>query len=481
MNKFVFASLTLALLTACSQHTTPPQHDLSPVVPEKWHNNRYSSANVLQQPHWWNAFQDPALNKLIAQVLEKNNDLAVAALKVKQARLNAGLTATNLTPDVSASVSATRQKSWQQTSNGNMQPSGAQGGSPDNGGSNGSTMYNSSLSVSYELDLWGKLADERDAANFEAQATEQDRQASALSLIGTTATLYWKQGYLNELIQINQQSLEYTKKSLSIAQMHYQAGANGKLDVLQAEQSVASQQATLESLLQQREENQNALAILLDQPPEQSMPLPSNLPTMPLPAIPAGLPANVLAQRPDVKATELRVRSEFATQQYTTKSYYPTFSLTGALSTSSTQLRQTLKNPTGSIGSGLTLPFLEWQTVRLNNEKQKLVYEQAVHNFRQTFYTALSEVENQLSARQHYLNAADYLSHSLALARKTENITAARYHSGDIEMLNWLEQQENRRTAEKDVLENHYQQLTTQLALYQALGGAPDAPDAPQP
>ena len=83
----------------------------------------------------------------------------------------------------------------------------------------------------------------------------------------------------------------------------------------------------------------------------------------------------------------------------------------------------------------------------------------------------MSEVENQLSARQHYLNAATHLSHSLALARQTEKITEVRYRSGDLEMLDWLEQQENRRSAEKEVLENHYQQLTTQLALYQALGG----------
>ena len=179
------------------------------------------------------------------------------------------------------------------------------------------TMYGSSLSVSYELDLWGKLADERAAANFEAEATEQDRQASALSLIGTAATLYWKQGYLNELIRLNQQSLTYTQKSLAIAQVHYQTGADSKLDVLQAEQSVANQQATLESLLLQREENQNALAILLDQPPENALPLPSSLPATSLPAIPQGLPASVLSQRPDVKAAELRVRSEYATQQYT--------------------------------------------------------------------------------------------------------------------------------------------------------------------
>lgn len=473
MNKLSLLYLSLTLLAACSQHTTPPPAvDLAPVVPAQWQQQKLTATQVLQQPHWWQAFQDPALDQLIQQVLQKNNDLAVAALKVKQARLNAGLTATNLTPEVSTSLTAVQQKSWQQNNpadqGGNMPPNGSQ--------NNQNTRYGTSLSLSYELDLWGKLADERAAANFEAEATEQDRLASALSLIGTTATLYWKQGYLNQLIALNQQSLSYTQHALQIAQAHYQAGANSKLDVLQAEQSVNSQQATLEDLYRQRDENRNALTILLDQPPETALEQPVTLPARALPAIPTDLPADVLAQRPDVKAAELRVRSSYATGENTRKSYYPTFSLTGVLSTSSEQLHSALQNPTGSIGAGLTLPFIEWQTTRLNIAKQRVVYEQAVRNFRQTFYTALSEVENQLSARQHYLNAGTQLSRSLLLAQQTETISAVRYQAGDIEMQSWLDQQEQRRNAEKALLENQYQQLTTQMSLYQALGGNPSQP-----
>jgi efflux transporter, outer membrane factor (OMF) lipoprotein, NodT family len=473
VNKFSLLYLSLMLLVACSQHTTPPPAaDLTPVVPAHWQQQTLTANQVLQQPHWWQAFQDPALDQLIQQVLQKNNDLAVAALKVKQARLSAGLTATNLTPEVSTSLTAVQQKSWQQSNpadqGGNMPPNGSQ--------NNQTTRYGTSLSLSYELDLWGKLADERAAANFEAEATEQDRLASALSLIGTTATLYWKQGYLNQLIALNQHSLSYTQHALQIAQAHYHAGANSKLDVLQAEQSVNSQQATLEDLYRQRDENRNALIILLDQPPETALEQPITLPTRALPAIPTYLPADVLAQRPDVKAAELRVRSSYATGENTRKSYYPTFSLTGALSTSSEQLRSALQNPTGSIGAGLTLPFIEWQTTGLNIAKQRVVYEQAVLNFRQTFYTALSEVENQLSARQHYLNAGTQLSRSLLLAQQTETISAVRYQAGDIEMQSWLDQQEKRRNAEKALLENHYQQLTTQMSLYQALGGNPSQP-----
>jgi len=472
VNKFRIFFLSLTVLSACSKTAVPPQRDLTPTVPAQWQQNKLTARQFLEKKQWWHTFNDAELDHLIEQVLERNNDLAVAALKVKQARLNAGLADTNLTPDVSTSLTVVKQKSWQQTEptvqNSNVPPSG-------NGASQNSktTRYGTALTLSYELDLWGKLADERAAANFEAQATDQDRQASALSMIGTTATLYWKLGYLNRLITLNQQSLKYTERSLQIANAQYHAGANGKLDELQAEQSVSDQHSTLESLYRQRDESRNALAILLDQPPQAMPEMSWQLPTKLLPELPEGLPANVLAQRPDVRAAELRVRAEYATSEQTRKSYYPTFSLTGALSTSSEQLRSAVRNPTGSIGAGLTLPFLEWQTTRLNIATQNVVYQQAVHNFRKTFYTALSEVENQLSARQHYQNAGMQLAHSLSLAQQTERITAIRYQAGEITMQSWLDQQENRRSTEKNVLENQYQQLTTQMALYQALGGNP--------
>lgn len=475
MNKSLFYSCLICLLTACSQHAAePPQTDSTPTLPVHWKNHPYSAQEVLHQPHWWQAFNDPNLDMLIQQVLIKNNDLAIAALKVRQARLNAGLTDTNLTPDISASVSAIQQKSWQQDA---ANPGGNAPPEMNNAQNNTqSHRYNTALSLNYEIDLWGKLADERTAANFEAQATEQDREASALSLIGTTATLYWKQNYLYEQIQLNQQSLQAAQQTLHIAQVRYQAGAVGKLDVLQSEQDLSSQQTSLESLYQQLEETRNALVILLDEPPENAIIQPTKLADTALPTIPAGLPADVLAQRPDVKAAELRMRSEYATTQATRKSYYPTFSLTSAFSTSSEQLKSVLKNPSGSLGAGITLPFLEWQTAQLSTAKQQVIYEQAVRTLRKTFYTALSEVENQLSARQHYVNIAQQLSQTLTLAEQADKIAAVRYHNGAIDMQSWLEQQEKHRTAEKNLLENRYQQLTTQLALYQALGGNITAP-----
>ncbi len=472
MNK-TFSLLFILLLSGCSSVPIPPAKDLAPETPATWRQKILTGKTVVAQQHWWHAFHDSTLNRLIESVLQKNNDLAIATLKVHQALYAAGLTNTNQTPDVSASISGVRQRSWDQSNN-NSNPNPATQNQPQPTAQyTYSTMYSSTLSLTYDIDLWGKLRDQRLASRLEAAATEEDRAATALALIGTTAKLYWTGVYLNQLVRINRASLAYSEKSLSIASAKYTTGHGDKLDVLQEEQNVASQKAALEVLYQQQEANQYSLAILLDQPPEMPIFLPKQFDTHPLPDIPAGVPADVLSRRPDVKAAELRLREEFSSLKATEKSFYPTFSLTGAMSTSSNALKRVLRDPTESIGAGITFPFLEWGTRNLTIKQEQMIYEQAVRTFRQTFYTALSDVETNLSARQHYLKEGELYQVVLDKAKKAETIYETRYNAGDVEMLNWLEQQESRREAEKAVLENRLNQLTAQLALYQALGGDP--------
>jgi outer membrane protein TolC len=122
------------------------------------------------------------------------------------------------------------------------------------------------------------------------------------------------------------------------------------------------------------------------------------LPEGALPAIKAGLPASLLGRRPDLRAAELRLREYLANVDASRASFYPTFTLTGSLGSSSISLEQVLKNPIATLGAGLTLPFLQWNTARLTVAVSQTSYEEAVVNFRQTLYTALSEVENSLAA-----------------------------------------------------------------------------------
>lgn len=420
-------------------------------LPDQWQIQPETGEQVLAAHQWWQVFKDPELDRLITLALETNNDLAAATIKVRKARLQAGLTATNLTPDLSISANAGTQKDL------------------DSGNTSDSSGTNTSLS--WELDLWGKLAASRDAAEWEAQATAQDRAATALSLVGTTAGVYWQIASLNQAIATSREGIAYTLKTLELVRIKYQAGEVSRLDLLQAEQNVESQKADLADLLQQMAQARSALAVLFDQAPERSMADPKQVSEMPMPVLDAGIPAAVLGNRPDLKAAEMRLRGTLADADATRASYYPKLSLTAALGTSSTELLRFLQNPVATLGAGLVLPFVQWNQARLNTRIADAEFEQAVVEFRQKLYEALKEVEDALSARQNYMVQEVALRRSCILAKEAEKIAEIRYKSGKTGVQAWLDQQETRRTADLALAKNRYNQLKNMMVLYQALGG----------
>ena len=193
---------------------------------------------------WWRNFNDPVLNGLIDAVLARNNDLAAAAIRVRRAQYQAGLTEDQLFPQLGGSANVTRNRNLY--------------------GDRAIARTNATeLTVSYEVDLWGKLSRQRDAAQWEALATEQDRQSAALSLVGTTATLYWQTAFINQRIASSEESIAYARRTQDLVRAQYAAGGASALELAEAEQTVASQQAAHTLLVQQRVEYTNALTILL--------------------------------------------------------------------------------------------------------------------------------------------------------------------------------------------------------------------------
>jgi NodT family efflux transporter outer membrane factor (OMF) lipoprotein len=463
MNKnlvsLTFLLAAALLLSGCSgllsrsQYTRPEA-----AMPSQWQASTVTGTTIATNEKWWQDFNDPTLNDLIERALKANNNLAAATVRVRRAQLTAKLTNTNLTP--TASVDANSSLRRDLNSQVDTKSSGAAG------------------TVSYELDLWGKLASARDVSHWEAAATESDRQSTALALIGTVATSYWQIAYLNERITTVEGSIAYAEKILDLAEVKYQAGSVSALDKVQAEQTVASQKAQLTQLLQQRSEARNALAILFDQAPENILPELQRLPDSPLPQVAAGLPARLLAQRPDLQAAEQRLRKYLANIDNTLASFYPSLTLTGTLGTSSTSLTDVLRNPYTLLGAGLTLPFMQWKTMELNVAIAKADYEEAVVNFRQTLYSAFSDVENALSARTNYAEENKQLTDSLALARKAEQLVEVRYRAGSIGLQSWLDAQESRREAERALAIVRLAQFKNCLALYQSLGGSMAATSA---
>ncbi|KPH68113.1 transporter [Novosphingobium sp. ST904] len=408
-------------------------------------------ADRLSSVPWWNEFNDPGLTSLVDRVLVANADLAAAGLRLKKAHLAAEQARQGLFPSGNASLSSNASKLL-------------------NGGSPWSKSSAASLGVSWELDLFGRLSAAADAAKWEDQASAQDLAETRLSLISTTAQAWWQLGLANEQITIGEESLSYVRRALELVRRQYDAGAVSRLELRDAEQSVAAQESSQTQLIQARVQALKALAALLDRQSYDGAEL-RELPHQPLPAIAAGVPASLLGRRPDLAAAELRLRGTLASSDATVASYYPSLSLTGTLGTASSSLLKFFSDPAAGIGAMLSLPELNPAKVRLATGIARTDYDIAVQNFRQTFYDALRDTQTVLSAREQYVHQAGFAEDNYAAARDAERLYERQYRAGAIPLRSWLDAQERLRSARTSLIQNRFNQLVTQVQVYQALGG----------
>lgn len=443
--------LPLALTTAGCASLTQTDYVMPELPVESAWQEQPSGAPAARSGPWWDEFNDAELSALVDRVLTENADLAAAGTRLRQARLSADLAASQLLPTLSANVSNGLSRTFESGVSWNESASG-------------------NLGASWELDLFGRLDSERDGAGWEAKATEQDLAAMRLALGGTTVSAWWQLAYVNERIDLSEQGLDYTRRILDLTTRQYRAGEVSRLEVREAEQTVASQEASLTQLRQSRVETRNALAALLGRQvydgPERAA-----LPHAPLPAVDAGIPAELLARRPDLAASELRLRKALSTADATVASYYPRLTLTGALGTASDTLLAYLANPVATLGAALSQTVLNPDRIRLGTDIARAEYQVAADQFRQDFYDALRDTGNALSAREHYLEQGEAMSRNLAASQDAETLYARRYAAGAVALRTWLDAEERLRNAEASMAENRLNQLNAQVALHQALGG----------
>lgn len=453
------SALMALLLAGCGAMLQTPYVAPAVDVPAEWQTGAEAATgggdantgDAQRTDAWWQRFGDPTLDRLVETVLERNNDLAAAGLRLRRAQLQAGLARTDLFPVASGTTRASTDR-------------------PLDGGER-STSYSWNLGLNYEVDLWGRLASRRDAADWAAAASAQDLRSTRLLLIGTTLDLYWRAAFTRQQIAVSEASIDYARQTRALVQSQYDAGAVSGLELAEAERNILDQESQLSRLNQQLRETLNALAVLLDGPPGDVVAVPEQLPERPLPAVDPGLPAELLSRRPDLLAAELRLRQTLAESDATRLAYYPVLSLTGSLGGASTALVNLLQNPVAALGAGLTLPFLQWQQMQQTTAIAETDYAEAVVNFRQTLYEALAEVENALSARQALATQGRLQEESLAASLATERLYEVRYRSGAVPLRDWLDAQERRRAAELASAQNRLERYANQVLLYQALGG----------
>lgn len=408
-------------------------------------------------PFDWKEFNDPHLDNWLHQVMTNNNDMAIAAMRVYRARLDAERTGITNTPALKGSLGVDGKKQLNNSSG--MTKSGS-----------------FSLNTSYELELWGKIARQRDVAEWAVHASEEDFSSARLTLLAEASNNYWRIGFVNQQIAILQQSIDYAKETLRLAEIRYRAGSTSLQDVIDAQQNLLTQENQLTGLQRERSQVLNKQAVLLGTVPGCLIVEPTTLPKGSLPKVNANIPARVLMRRPDISAKEWQLREALATVDIKRSEYYPTFNLTGALGTSSTSLLSLLHNPVGSVGANLTLPFLEWRQRDIEVKIARNDYEQRVLEFKQLLYKAMSSIEDALSLRNQLMVQEARLRDELELARKSEWLNKVRYQQGAVRISFWLDAQEKRRQVEFRMNENRFNQLQNLAKIYLEFGGTSTFP-----
>jgi len=438
----------LRVPTRYGQHSSPLGDSAGEVVTL---NATYPARDIASQT-WWQGFGDERLQRMVRQMLAVNSDLATAGLTLRKARLQAGLARNDQWPQPNASVDSSASRSL------------SSGGSLQRGSG-------ASASLSWEVDLWGRLRAARDVAEWEAKASAQDRESTALALVGEVCEQYWSLAYLNQSIKAGQAHLDQLQQILALVRVQFGAGEVSLLEVREAEQNLDTQQTAQSQLLQQRTQVRNALTVFLDGQPWPLDDEPQDLDAARSPEIEAGVPAELLGRRPDLRAAELRLRKAMASIKATARGYYPALTLTGSAGTSSSTLFDVLANPVGTLGAGLTLPFLNIERMRLDTDIASTEYEIAASDFRGTLYTALQEVNDALSAREQFSNQLAAAQRSFDAAKDVERMYGVRYRAGAANLRTWLDAQQTLRDAELSLAQIRRSQLQNDVTLYLALGG----------
>jgi NodT family efflux transporter outer membrane factor (OMF) lipoprotein len=408
-------------------------------------------ADALDRGEWWKLFGDPTLDDLASRVQVSNQNIAAAVASYAQAQALVRGQRAALLPSVTADGTARR--------------SGARNTSPSN-------AMVAALNADWAPDVWGRLRKAVDSAQANAQASEADLALARLSAIGDLATDYFSLREADAELRILDITLEGYERSLQITRNRYQAAIAAQSDVLQAETLLVTTQADRVALKRTRDTLEHAIAVLIGAAPaEFSLPAADWKPVVP--GIPSGVPTLLLQRRPDIAAAEREVAIANAQIGIARSAYYPSFTLSGALSSSATRVGDLFNasNTLWSLGLSVAQVVFDGGAISASVDAAKASHEASVARYRQTVLTAFQNVEDQLTAGASLAEQETMRREASAAADRTEEQFLNRYRAGTIDYTSVVVAQVSALNARRTLLQVQVARQTSAVALIQSLGG----------
>ena len=415
----------------------------------------------IEQLGWHEFFTDAGLRELIAQALENNRDLRIAMRRVEEARGLYGIQRADRLPGISADAMASRSRVPA-----DLSPTGS---------AMTSDQYQATLSLStWELDFWGRVRSLTAAALESYLATEEARRAVVISLVAQVANTYLLERELDERIVIAQQTLATRVDSYRIARRRYEVGYASKLDAVQADTLLNQARADLAALMRQRDQNRNALTLLVGVPTvaTETRPL-SWIESGFVRELPVGLPSELLINRPDVLAAEHRLKAANANIGAARAAFFPRIVLTGNWGTASAELSGLFGAGSGiwSFSPSLTLPIFDGGRNRSNLNVSEARRNLAVADYERTIQGAFRDVADALAERRWLTEQVTAQQATLAAQTERVRLAGLRYQNGAAPYLEVLDAERDRFLAEQALVQVRRALLSSSVNLYAALGG----------
>lgn len=451
-------ALSLALLQAGC--LVGPDYQRPPVDSPRAYAWEPKEAAAAANATWWKQFQDPVLDGLIAEALEKNRSVKIAAANVEQAAAVLKQTRSTLYPQVGYGGSATRQKGSEL------------GAVPIAGVPNPQTDLQLAGSASWEIDLWGKVRRQSEAATANLYATEEGRRGVVLSLVASVASGYIQLRGFDEQLEISRQTLKTYAESVRLFELQFKYGQVSQMTVEQARTQLETAAATIPGIESQIVQTENALSLLLGRHPGP-IARGKSISELALPPVPAGVPSDVLANRPDIRQAEQNLVAANAKIGAAKALYFPSISLTGALGTSSADLSNLFKGPAGiwSYAGSFTGPIFAGGAIKAGVRQAEAAQQAALLTYENAIESAFADVENALNSRQKLGEQLAARARLVKAAKEYERLANLQYGGGYAPYSTVLQAEEKLFPAQLDLVTSRTAVFSSLVTIYKVLGG----------
>jgi multidrug efflux system outer membrane protein len=417
-------------------------------------------ARDLVNTAWWEQFQDPALNQLIATALADSKDVKIAAARVEQFLGQFVTTRSQLFPQVGSGFQGQRERVPLGTT---QLPAGV--GPVFN-------QFQVTLSASWEIDFFGKLRRETEAARANLLASEEGRRATILTLVASVATTYVNLLSLDRQLQIAKSTTESRAESVHVFELRFAGGQVAQMQLAQSQSEYEASLAAIPQIELQIAQQEDALSILLGHNPGPIV-RDRELDDLALPAVPAGLPSDLLERRPDLRQAEQNLIAANAQIGAARALYFPSISLTGLLGTASPQFSSLFTGPARvwSYAGAVSLPIFTAGSISGQVKQAEAQQQQALFEYQKAIQVSFQEVADALVSLQKTRDQLVVQGREVDALRTYSHLARLRYEGGYTSYIEVLDAERSLFNAQLTYAQTQGVVFTSTVSLYQAMGG----------